>query len=127
VPRLKKIWADAAYRGKELAAWCLQQGNGWALEVVERDPGTRGFQVQPRRWVVERSFAWLSRNRRLAKDYERKVQTSEMLLELAAIRLLLRRLARNRSNHRNPHHGTDATESVSVSTGTRGGSLSRVT
>jgi putative transposase len=92
VPRLRKIWVDAAYRGKELADWCLQQGGGWDLEVVEREPGTRGFSVQPRRWIVERSFAWLSRNRRLAKDYERKVQTSEMLIELASIRLLLRRL-----------------------------------
>jgi putative transposase len=93
VPRLKKIWADAAYRGKELADWCQQQGNGWDLEVVEREPGTHGFSIPPRRWVVERSFAWLTRNRRLAKDYERKVQTSETLIELAAIRLLLRRLA----------------------------------
>jgi putative transposase len=93
VPRLTKIWADAAYRGKELADWCQQQGDGWELEVVERTPGTRGFSIQPRRWVVERSFAWLSRNRRLAKDYERKVQTSESLIEVAAIRLLVRRLA----------------------------------
>ena len=93
VPRLTKIWADAAYRGKELADWCLQQGDGWNLEVVEREPGTRGFSVQPRRWIVERSFAWLSRNRRLAKDYERKVQTSETLIEVAAIRSVLRRLA----------------------------------
>ena len=92
VPRLKKIWADAAYRGKELAEWCQQQG-GWELEIVEREPGTRGFSVQPRRWVVERSFAWLIRNRRLAKDYERKVQTSETLIEIAAIRLILRRFA----------------------------------
>jgi putative transposase len=91
VPRLTKIWADAAYRGKELAEWCQQQGTGWDLEIVEREPGTRGFQVQPRRWVVERSFAWLARNRRLAKDDERKVQTSETLMELASIRLLLRR------------------------------------
>jgi transposase len=94
VPRLKKIWVDAAYRGKELADWCQQQGNGWVLEVVERKPGQRGFAVQPRRWVVERSFAWLSRNRRLAKDYERMVQTSGTLIEMAAMRLLLRRLAR---------------------------------
>jgi putative transposase len=93
VPRLKKIWADAAYRGKELADWCQQQGNGWDLEVVEREPGTHGFSIQPRRWVVERSFAWLTRNRRLAKDYERKVQTDETFVELAAIRLVLRRLA----------------------------------
>lgn len=53
----------------------------------------RGFNIQPRRWVVERSFAWLIRNRRLAKDYERQVQTSESLIEIAATRLLLRRLS----------------------------------
>ena len=67
VPRLKKLWADAAYRGKELADWRRKQGDGWEIEVVEREPGTRGFAVLPRRWVVERSLAWLSRNRRLAK------------------------------------------------------------
>ena len=93
VPRLKQIWADAAYRGKELADWSQQQGSGWKLEVVERECGTHGFSVQPRRWVVERSFAWLIRNRRLAKDYERRVQTSEPLIEVAAVRLVLRRLA----------------------------------
>jgi putative transposase len=93
VPRLQKIWADAAYRGQDLADWCQQYG-GWELEIVEREPGTRGFQVQPRRWVVERCFAWLSRHRRLAKDYECKVQTSETLIEVAMIRLLLARLKR---------------------------------
>lgn len=93
VPRLQLIWADAAYRGMELAAWCRQQGDGWKLEIVGREPRTRGFAVQPRRWVVERSFAWLNRNRRLAKDNERKVQTSETLIEIAASRLVLRRLA----------------------------------
>ncbi len=92
VPRLKTIWADAAYRGKELAAWCQQQGTGWDLVIVKRAAGTRGFSVQPRRWVVERSLAWLNRNRRLAKDYERRVQTCETLIELAMMRLLLRRL-----------------------------------
>jgi putative transposase len=92
-PRLKRIWANAAYRGKELADWCQQRG-GWELEIIEREPGAHGFSVQPRRWVVERSFAWLSRNRRLAKDYERKVQTSETLIEVASMRLVLRRLAR---------------------------------
>ncbi|GHO56394.1 hypothetical protein KSB_48690 [Ktedonobacter robiniae] len=54
--RLKKIWADAAYRGQELAEWCLTQGN-WNLEVVERQPGTRGFSVLPRRWVVEQTLS----------------------------------------------------------------------
>jgi putative transposase len=56
LPHLKKIWADAAYRGQELAAWCRAQA-GWELEVVERAPGTRGFSVLPRRWVVERTLS----------------------------------------------------------------------
>jgi putative transposase len=57
VLRLKKIWADAAYRGKELTDGWQQQGEGWELEIVEREPGARGFQVQPRRWIVERRLA----------------------------------------------------------------------
>jgi putative transposase len=93
VPRLKKFWADAAYRGKELADWCQAQGD-WDLEVVKRIPGVRGFSVLPKRWVVERTFGWLSRNRRMSKDYERKVQTSETLIEVAMIRLLIARQGR---------------------------------
>jgi len=93
VPRLKKIWADAAYRGQELADWCIAQGD-WDLEVVERTPGVRGFAVQPKWWVVERTFGWLSRNRRMSKDYERKVQTSETLIEVVMIRLLIARQGR---------------------------------
>gem|GEM_PF-1625591 len=65
------------------------------MEVVERPSGTRGFSVVPRRWVVERTFSWISRNRRMSKDYERKVQTSETLIQVAMIRLLLARLARH--------------------------------
>jgi putative transposase len=87
LPRLKNIWADAAYRGRELADWRMHQGDGWDLEVVERHPGTRGFTVQPRPWVIERSFAWSIRSRQLAKDYERRVHTSETLIEVAATRL----------------------------------------
>src|ERR687893_2688198 len=93
VPRLKKIWADGAYSGKELAKWCEEQG-GWELEVVERDKEAKGFEVLPKRWIVERTFGWLRRDRCLTKDYERKVQTSETLIEVAMIRLILRRLAR---------------------------------
>ena len=63
MPRLQKIWADGAYRGKELADWCKTEGD-WDLEVVERNPGVRDFNIQPRRWVVERTFGWLSRSRR---------------------------------------------------------------
>jgi transposase len=93
MPRLKKIWADGAYDLAWLKSWCKKEGS-WELEIVERDLQSKGFKVLPRRWVVERTFGWLSRNRRLAKDYERRVQTSEILIEVATIRLLLRRLAR---------------------------------
>jgi hypothetical protein len=74
--------------------WCRASGS-WELEEVERLPGQRGFSVQPRRWVVERSFSWFSHNRRLSKDYERKVQTSETLIQIAMIRLLITRLGQS--------------------------------
>ena len=96
VPCLKIIWADQAYQGHNLADWCMSTG-GWKLEVVKRLSGTRGWSQQPKRWIVERIFAWLLRNRRLVVDvvdYERKVQTSETLIEVAMIRLLLARLER---------------------------------
>jgi putative transposase len=64
------------------------------LEVVERDKEAKGFKALSKRWIVERTFGWLRRDRRLTKDYERKVQTSETLIEVAMIRLILRRLAR---------------------------------
>ena len=93
VPHLKKLWADGAYGGEELTRWCEKRG-GWKLEIVERNPHTKGFRVSPKRWIVERTFSWLIRNRRLSKAYERRVQTSEALVKVAAIRLILRRLAR---------------------------------
>ncbi len=93
MPRLKKIWADGAYGGQELARWSEERG-GWQLEIVERDQEAKGFEVLPKRWIVERTFAWLIRNRRLSKDYERMVQTSEAFIKVAMIRLILRRLAR---------------------------------
>jgi putative transposase len=90
VPRLKKISAYSAYRGKDLADWCKAYGK-WDLEVVERTPGVCGFAVLPNHWIVERTFGWLSRNRRMSKDYEQKVQTSQALIAVAMIRLLIAR------------------------------------
>jgi putative transposase len=98
VPRLQKIWADAAYRVKELVDWCKVEG-GWDLDVVERMPGVRGFAVVPKRWIVERTFGWLSRYRRMSKDYERTVQTSETRIAVAMIRLVLARLGRQAERH----------------------------
>ena len=93
LPRLKKIWADGAYTGEKLAEWCKEQG-GWELQIVRRRGGNKGFVVLSHRWIVERTLGWMMRNRRLSKDYERKVQTSETFIEVAMIRLILRRLAR---------------------------------
>ena len=97
VPRLTTIWADQAYRGHELADWCWLTG-GWELEVVKHPSGARGWGQQAKRWIVERTFAWLLRSRRLVVDYERKVQTSETLIEVAMIRLLVMRLGRRVSS-----------------------------
>jgi len=91
--RLRKIWADAIYKGdKHLRAWVAEQF-GWDLEVVERDAGIKGFQVLPKRWVVERTFAWLGRNRRLSKDYDLLPETSETWIYIAMTNLMVRRLA----------------------------------
>lgn len=109
LPRMAKVWVDSAYRG--LKAW-VHETLGWDLEVVKHWwtglrhvwipagqeppalPIPRGFQVLPRRWVVERTFAWLGRHRRLAKDYEALPATEEAWIYLAMTRLMLRRLAK---------------------------------
>lgn len=95
--RLKKVWADQTFRGT-LKAWMNEHGLG-ELEIVERLPGQRGFEVQPRRWVVERSHAWMGRNRQLSKEYDHNPRSSESWLYLASIRLLTRRLTRANSAH----------------------------
>jgi putative transposase len=89
--RLKKIFADGGYRG-ELVEWVAQNLNA-VLEIVLKVEGQKGFQVLPKRWVIERTFAWISRNRRLARDYERLAVSSEAFIYAAMIRQGLRRLA----------------------------------
>ena len=92
MPRLQRLWVDAGYRGADLAI-DLERLLGWQVEVVARVPGQPGFRVLPRRWVVERSFAWLGRFRRLSKDYEYRLESSEAFIQLASSVHLLRRLA----------------------------------
>jgi len=94
--RLKLIWADGGYRGELIAA--VQASFGWTLEIVEKLGGQVGFQVLPKRWRVERTFAWLTRNRRLSRDFERLPQTSEAFIYVAMIHLMTKRLARARSS-----------------------------
>jgi putative transposase len=91
--RLRKLLADSIYKGdKYLADW-IRDTFGWEIEVVERQPGTKGFQVIPKRWVVERTFAWLRRNRRMSKEYDLLPETSETWIYIAMSALLTRRLA----------------------------------
>ena len=123
-PRLSHLWLDAGYGGEDKGGDWVERSLGWSVEIVRRarKPAPeevskawakqwakegvtvdwqkllppRGFQVLPRRWVVERTFAWISHNRRMSKDYERLAQTSEAFIYVAMTRLMLRRLARAR-------------------------------
>jgi transposase len=91
-PWLRLIFADGGYQGETAA--CAAAQERLRLQIVRREPGTRGFAVLPRRWVVERTFAWLGRNRRLAKDFEASLTSAITMVHLASIQLLIRRLAR---------------------------------
>ena len=121
-PRLKHLWLDAGYRGEDKGKGWVEKALGWSVDLVERPrkPAPqevlmswaeewakegktvewqkllppRGFQVLPRRWVVERSFAWISHNRRMSKDYERLCASGEAFVYAAMSRLMVRRLAR---------------------------------
>ena len=89
-PRLQVIWADAAYAG-QLVSWAWITG-GWLLTIVRRRQDSHSFVVLPRRWVVERTLAWLGRCRRLSKDYEELTESSEAWVHIAMIHLMLKRL-----------------------------------
>jgi putative transposase len=89
--RLQLIWADGGYSGV-LIDWVHKCG-GWILEIVRRCDDVRGFAVLPHRWVVERTFGWLGRYRRLSKVYEELTETSESMIYLAMINLMTRRLS----------------------------------
>jgi len=90
--RLQLIWADGGYAGK-LIDWTKQFCN-WILEIVKRNDDVKGFQILPRRWVVERTFGWLNRYRRLSKDYEGLPETSESMIYAAMSHLMVKRLSR---------------------------------
>jgi putative transposase len=122
-PHLSQLWLDAGYRGEDKGKDWVEKTLGWSAELVERarKPAPkevlklwaeqwlregvkvdwekllppRGFQVLPRRWVVERTFSWIDQNRRMSKDYERLTETSEAFIYVAMSRLMVRRLARS--------------------------------
>lgn len=93
MPRLKLVWADGGYAGRLvrfLDRW--KRSLGWVLEVVKRTDDVRGFVVVPKRWIVERTFGWFGRYRRLSKDYEEQTRNSETMIRIAMINLMLHRL-----------------------------------
>ncbi len=95
-PRLRKVWADGIYRGA-LVGWAKREA-GVDLEIVAPPKGTKTFQVLPRRWVVERSIAWMGRYRRLSKDYEAMTQTSEGMISAAFGGTMLCKLVRQNAS-----------------------------
>lgn len=92
-PRLRYIFADRVYRGEKLLNAIADLGK-WTIEIVTRIQSVGTFKPEPRRWVVERTFAWFGRNRRLAKDFEATIASAEAWLMIASVQLLTRRLAR---------------------------------
>lgn len=98
LPRLVRVWADSAYRA--LSEWAVQNAK-WVLDIVTRRQGAIGFEVVPWRWVVERTFGWFNRYRRLSKDYEHNPTSSEAWLDIAAIHRMARSMIpkRDRDNY----------------------------
>ena len=96
--QLELIWADAGYSGPKLQDWMSTRfgPRPLRLEIVRRSDAQKGFAVLPRRWVVERTFGWLNRSRRLSKDYERLTQSSEAFIYLSMIFLMSKRAAQFR-------------------------------
>lgn len=89
-PQLRLIWADGGYAG-QLVGWVAERW-GWTVAIVKRAAGEKGFAVLPRRWVVERTFGWLGRYRVLSKDYEQLPESSETLVLIVMIQIMLKRL-----------------------------------
>ncbi|MEX2185743.1 MAG: IS5 family transposase, partial [Pirellulales bacterium] len=91
-PRLEVVWADNKYHNHALNAWLAHWSPPWRLEIVSRPPGVHGFTLLPRRWVVERTLAWIGRWRRHSKDYERRTDSSEAMVKITGIAIALRKL-----------------------------------
>jgi putative transposase len=92
-PKLRHVFADRVYRGDKLLNALADLGQ-WTIEIVTRSQSVGTFRAEPRRWVIERTFAWFGRNRRLAKDFEATIASAEAWIFIASVRLLSRRLAR---------------------------------
>jgi transposase len=92
-PKLRHVFADGGYAGPKLRGALANLGR-WTVQIIKRSDTAKGFEVLPRRWVVERTFAWLGRCRRLARDWERTVESAEAWVLIAHIRRVTRLLAK---------------------------------
>jgi putative transposase len=101
-PRLEKVWADQKYNNRSLDKWLEQTKAPYQVEVVERPAGAKGFVKLPRRWVVERTFAWLGRYRRHSRDYERRTDSSESMIKISSIHSMLKRLKPDKTKKPDP-------------------------
>ena len=90
-PFIEVVFADQGYQGPN-AATAVEKTGKWTLEIVRREPGTKGFAVRPKRWIVERTLSWIRRNHRIAKDLEHLVRSAKTFIKLAIIKIMLRRL-----------------------------------
>ena len=93
-PFIERIYADGGYQGPRVRAAAARAGT-WKIEIIKRSDIAKGFVVLPKRWVVERTLAWISRNRRLCRDFERYARTVAAFVRLAMIRIMLRRLTKS--------------------------------
>ena len=101
-PRLAKLWGDQKYNNRTLRRWLKDEQATYHVEVVQRPLGAKGFVLLHRRWVVERTFAWLGRYRRNSKDYERRTESSAATIKISAIHHMLKRLRPDTSKKANP-------------------------
>jgi transposase len=110
--RLELLWADGKYRNHHLDGWMMETKAGYRIEVVSRPDGSVGFVKLPRRWVVERTFAWLGRYRRNSRDYERFSESSEAMIKVSSIHRMLRLLKSDKSKEPVPFKYRELQEKV---------------
>ena len=110
--RLELLWADGKYRNHHLDGWMVETKAGYRIEVVSRPEGSVGFVRLPRRWVVERTFAWLGRYRRNSRDYERFSESSEAMIKVSSIHRMLRLLKSDKSKEPVPFKYRELQEKV---------------
>jgi putative transposase len=110
--RLGKVWADGKYHNHSLDRWMKRSGVGYEIEVVSRPAGSKGFVLLHRRWVVERTFAWLGRYRRNSRDYEWSPRSSEAVIKVCSIHRMLRLLSPNQTRKGNPFKYRETKEKI---------------